>query len=159
MDTIDSDRRSENMRRIKSGNTCPEMVVRQLLYRLGYRYRLHWSKLPGKPDIVLTRARKAIFVHGCFWHQHEFCRHGRLPKSRLDYWAPKLARNRARDEQIQRELRALGWDVLVIWECEVADAERLERCLSRFVGCPRRQNVTRSACPLATLEDGLGASS
>src|SRR5438552_165192 len=105
MDTIDPIRRSENMRRIRSRNTSPELIVRHLVYRLGFRYRLHFAKLPGKPDIALTRARKAIFVHGCFWHQHEGCRHGRLPKSRLHYWGPKLARNRARYEKIQEELR------------------------------------------------------
>jgi DNA mismatch endonuclease (patch repair protein) len=121
------------MRRIGSRNTGPELLVRKLLCRLGYRYRLHWSKLPGKPDIALTKPKKAVFVHGCFWHQHEGCKHGRLPKSRLDYWAPKLARNRARDNEVGRELVSRGWDVLVIWECELQNQNKLERKLLRFI--------------------------
>src|ERR1700722_1188853 len=133
MDTIDPDRRSENMRRIRSRNTSPELVVRRFLYHLGYRYRLHWSKLPGKPDIAVTSARKAIFVHGCFWHQHEACRHGRLPKSRLAYWEPTLAGNRARDEQIRQKLRALGWDVLVVWECQIKNREAMKAVILNFL--------------------------
>lgn len=121
------------MRRIRARDTAPELTIRHVLTRLGYRYRLHWAKLPGKPDIAITKLKKAIFVHGCFWHQHKGCRHGRLPKSRLDYWVPKFARNQARDQQVRDELQALRWAVLVVWECEVADVKKLERLLLEFV--------------------------
>jgi DNA mismatch endonuclease (patch repair protein) len=133
MDTIDPTRRTENMSRIRSRDTIPELKVRKTLTKLGYRYRLHVAKLPGKPDIVMARRKKAIFVHGCFWHQHERCRYGRLPKSRLEYWGTKLARNRTRDEEIASALRRLGWSVLVIWECEIDEPDKLEVLLKAFL--------------------------
>lgn len=141
MDTISRERRSENMRRIRSRDTIPELIVRKLVWGLGYRYRLHWKKAPGKPDIAITTQRKAIFIHGCFWHQHDKCRHGRLPKSHLDYWGPKLARNQARDREVHALLFKSGWDVLVIWECEAINAITLEQRLLWFVRSPQHSRT------------------
>ncbi len=111
------------MRRIRKSDTAPEMMVRRLAHGLGLRFRLHRRDLPGTPDIVFPRRRTVVLVHGCFWHQHEGCRLARQPKSRLDYWLPKLARNKARDRTAQEDLQALGWQVLVIWECETKAPE------------------------------------
>lgn len=136
-DTISQVRRSENMRRIRSKDMKPELLVRRILTKLGYRYRLHRRSLPGHPDIVFPRWRKAIFVHGCFWHQHRkpSCRIKRIPRSNLDYWLPKLRRNVSRDSKNQRALKELDWDLLVIWECELANLDlvigRLERFMAR----------------------------
>jgi DNA mismatch endonuclease (patch repair protein) len=127
--------RSENMRRIRSKDTRPEMVVRRLLFRMGYRYRVHLARLPGRPDIGFVGRRKLIFVHGCFWHQHPGanCSDARLPKSRLQYWLPKLQRTCQRDAEHLRDLRAGGWNTLVIWECETRDQPQLARKLSLFL--------------------------
>ena len=133
MDTRTEEQRRRIMQAVKSRDTGPEMIVRRLLHRLGYRYRLHRKDLPGKPDVAFVSRRKAIFVHGCFWHGHG-CPKGRLPKSRLDYWKPKLNGNRERDRRKEEELRSLGWSVLVIWQCETADLEALARRLLRFLG-------------------------
>lgn len=124
--------RSETMRAIRGKDTEPEWFVRRLLHGQGYRYRLHDSKLPGTPDLVFAGRRKAIFVHGCFWHAHG-CRYGQPPKSKLDYWLPKLAANRDRDATKQAKLRRLGWAVLTVWQCETRNPERLERKLLRFL--------------------------
>lgn len=124
------------MRLVKSRNTKPELRVRRLLHRLGYRFRIHYDQLPGKPDIVLPSRRKAIFVHGCFWHRHPKCRHARIPKSRQNYWLPKLERNRVRDSTSQRRLRREGWSVMVIWECQLKDEPRLTRRIRKFLGTP-----------------------
>lgn len=118
--------RSDLMRRIKSKDTKPERIMRSGLHRLGYRFRIHRNDLPGKPDIVLPRYRTVIFVHGCFWHQHTECRRGRLPRTKEGYWSRKLNRNVERDAQHQVTLQALGWSVLVVWECEIlADVEQV----------------------------------
>jgi len=119
MDTIDPGRRSENMRRIHNKHTKPEVRLRSLLHKMGYRFRLHDKDLPGKPDIVFSGRHKVIFVHGCFWHQHPGCREGRIPTSRRDYWEPKLNRNTIRDETALAKLNAKGWGTQVIWECEL----------------------------------------
>jgi len=119
MDKLDPQRRSENMRRIRSKNTKPEILLRSLLHRQGYRFRVHRKDLPGKPDIVFAGRRKVIFVHGCFWHQHPGCREGRIPASRQDYWHPKLTRNQARDAAAMESLAGLGWEILFVWECEI----------------------------------------
>ncbi len=109
------------MRQIRSKDTKPELAVRRLVHRLGYRFRLHRRDLPGSPDLVFPGRRKVIFVHGCFWHQHPNpgCRDARAPRSNGDYWKPKLARTAVRDAEAEQELRTLGWDVLTIWECEL----------------------------------------
>jgi DNA mismatch endonuclease (patch repair protein) len=126
------------MQRIRKTDTKPEMVVRRLVHALGYRYRLHQSDLPGNPDIVLTRHRKVILVHGCFWHRHH-CPDGRkLPRSKPEYWGPKLERNRRRDKENIARLRALGWDVLVLWECEAAKREPTIEKLRQFLGSERQ---------------------
>ena len=134
MDKISPERRSENMRRIRSRDTTPEMVVRRMVHGMGYRYRLHGKDLPGKPDLVFKSRRKAIFVHGCFWHQHPGCQEGRLPKSNISYWRPKLERNQRRDAETHSALRDSGWRVLVVGECEVKDRTPLRRRLRRFLG-------------------------
>jgi DNA mismatch endonuclease (patch repair protein) len=121
------------MAAIRSKDTQPELIVRRLIHGMGYRYRLHRSDLPGKPDLVLSRRRKVIFVHGCFWHQHDGCPFSHVPKSNSSYWAPKLKRNRARDLEHLQNLRADGWECLVLWECELAKTERLRRRLQRFL--------------------------
>ena len=133
MDKLTPERRSENMRRIRSKGTAPEMVVRKLVHGMGFRYRLHSPSLPGKPDLALARLKKVIDVRGCFWHQHGTCADSHIPKARLVYWLPKLERNRARDRENLRALRALGWHVLVVWECETNDRERLLSRLNRFL--------------------------
>lgn len=134
-DTISPERRSNNMRRIRSKDMSPELQVRSLLHGMGYRYRLHRKSLPGHPDIIFPKLKKAIFVHGCFWHQHSdtACKITRLPKSRLEYWIPKLTRNQQRDEACLALLRQLGWKVLVVWECRVRDQARLRSDLVMFL--------------------------
>lgn len=124
--------RSALMSRIGSKNTAPEIVVRRLLHSMGYRYRLHRKDLPGTPDIVLPRLRKAIFVHGCFWHAHG-CRIGQPPKSRSEFWEPKLARNKARDAEKNEAMHRAGWDVLTLWQCEIRDQTLLEKQLRAFL--------------------------
>jgi DNA mismatch endonuclease, patch repair protein len=120
------------MARIRSKNTLPELVVRSMAHRLGYRFRLHRRDLPGTPDLVFVRKRKAVFVHGCFWHAH-FCKKRKLPTSRQDYWMPKLVENRARDARNRRALARLGWKCLVLWECETKQPDRLARKIVRFL--------------------------
>lgn len=133
MDTRTEEQRRRIMQAVRSRDTGPEMLVRRLLHRMGYRYRLHRKDLPGKPDIVFSSRRKVIFVHGCFWHSHG-CSKGRPPKSRLDFWRPKLRENSRRDARNEAALRALGWNVLVIWQCETSDLEALAQRLRRFLG-------------------------
>lgn len=132
-DTIDPARRSRNMSRIKSRDTKPEMTVRRLLHRMGYRYRLHRRDLPGKPDIVFGPRRKVIFVHGCFWHGHSCKRGSRLPKTNVEYWQAKIARNVARHSDQLDELTVAGWTGLTLWECELADMDAVTRRLSAFL--------------------------
>ena len=133
MDKLSPERRSENMRRIRSTDMKPEMVVRRILHAEGFRYRLHVRDLPGRPDLVFRRLRKAIFVHGCFWHQHRDCIDGRVPRSNQGYWKPKLDRNVQRDREARDALEAEGWTVLVVWECETQDPERVRATVTRFL--------------------------
>jgi DNA mismatch endonuclease (patch repair protein) len=132
MDNLTPARRSENMRRIKAKHSVPEMLVRRLVHRMGYRYRLHDPNLPGKPDLVLASRARIIEVRGCFWHQHPNCIESHIPKTATNYWQPKLTRNQQRDKNNLLELKKLGWKVLVIWECETKHLGRLERRLKRF---------------------------
>jgi|SRR5579872_1135933 len=125
--------RSENMRRIRSKDTKPELVVRRLVHGLGFRYRLHDRKLPGCPDLVFARKRKIIQVYGCYWHPHGTCRLSHTPQSRQEYWGPKLTGNHARDEANIAKLRSTGWRVLVIRECQTADSERLKLRITKFL--------------------------
>lgn len=119
MDFLSPETRSRVMSRVASKNTVPELRVRRFLHAAGFRFRLHRRELPGKPDIVFPGLKKVIFVHGCFWHQHRRCRSGHMPKSRLEYWQPKLEGNCMRDGAARRELRKLGWRSLTIWECQI----------------------------------------
>lgn len=121
------------MARVKSRDTKPELAVRRLLYSKGYRYRLHYKGLPGRPDITFVGRRKVIFVHGCFWHRHENCSLTRMPKSRVEFWQSKLEGNSKRDAIKEDALRKMGWDVLVIWECEVRDVHMLAKRLDQFL--------------------------
>lgn len=131
-DTLTPAERSERMRRVKGKDTKPELFVRRLVFAMGYRYRVHLRLIPGKPDIAFPNRKKAIFVHGCFWHRHIGCPNNRLPKSRLDFWLPKLDGNRRRDKKKQRELRESGWSYLVIWECET-QKKNLESRIRQFL--------------------------
>ena len=133
MDSLNREERSAQMALVRAKNTRPELAVRRLIHSLGYRYRLHGKGLPGKPDLVFTSRGAIIFVHGCFWHRHSGCALARLPKSRLEFWAAKLNANRIRDQQNERKLRALGWRVMVIWECQIANVERLAARVGRFL--------------------------
>jgi DNA mismatch endonuclease (patch repair protein) len=133
MDTLTLAERSKRMALIRGANTKPELRVRSITHQCGYRYRLHVSSLPGKPDLVFPRLRKVIFVHGCFWHRHPGCTLARLPKSRLSFWLPKLTNNRQRDVKNIARLRRAGWKVKVIWECETKSAERIEKKLRTFL--------------------------
>lgn len=135
MDTLTKGERSIRMSLIRGRDTKPEMRVRRLVHALGYRYRLHRRNLPGRPDLVFGPRRKVIFVHGCFWHRHQspLCKLARLPKSRQDFWLPKLEANQMRDERNKGKLINLGWDVLEIWECETGDIEKLQNSIKGFL--------------------------
>ena len=121
------------MRRIRAKNTVPEMIVRRLVHGLGFRYRLHVTALPGKPDLVFPRLSKIIEVRGCFWHQHKSCIDSHIPKSRIEYWRPKLQGNKRRDKQNEKKLIALGWNVCTVWECELKDLNEVKRRVARFL--------------------------
>lgn len=133
MDTLSESARSERMSRVRGKNTKVELRVRRLVYSLGYRYRLHRHDLPGCPDMAFVGRRKAIFVHGCFWHRHDHCSLARLPKSRLDFWIPKLESNKQRDGIVETQLREMGWGVMVIWECQLNDAQALSERIREFM--------------------------
>jgi DNA mismatch endonuclease (patch repair protein) len=134
MDKLTAAARSRNMSRIRSSNTKPELLVRRLAHRLGYRFRLHRRDLPGAPDLVFPSRRKVIFVHGCYWHQHPGCREGRPPSSNQSYWLPKLRRTQERDDAALRDLTDTGWESLVLWECELANDRAVERTIRNFLG-------------------------
>jgi DNA mismatch endonuclease (patch repair protein) len=122
------------MRHIRSRGMLPELAVRSLVHRMGYRFRLHRKDLPGKPDLVFVSRRRVIFVHGCFWHSHQDCKTAHVPKSNLEYWLPKLQRNQARDRENLKALQAIGWKPLVIWECETVDILRTGQKIKKFLG-------------------------
>jgi len=126
MDRITKEQRSENMRRIHAKDTGPEKIVRSDLFKHGFRYRIADSRYPGHPDIVLPKYRTVIFVHGCFWHQHPGCKKASIPKSNQEFWITKLQRNVERDQEQAEALEALGWRVLVVWECELIKSRREE---------------------------------
>lgn len=132
-DKLSRERRSANMSAIRSRGMKPELRVRRTVHAIGYRFRLHRRDLPGKPDLVFTGRLKAIFVHGCFWHQHAGCQDGRMPRSNTSYWWPKLTRNMERDSEHLAQLSTDGWDVLVVWECETVDESRLRSRLQLFL--------------------------
>ena len=132
MDRISKEHRSWNMSRIKSGNTKPEIVVRSLLHKLGYRFRLHRKDLPGKPDIVLPRYNSVVFVHGCFWHRHNGCKKATVPKTKILFWREKFKGNIERDIKVQEELQSMGWKILIIWECETSDIGSVTKIIGNF---------------------------
>lgn len=123
------------MSRVKSKDTKPEMTVRRMVFRMGFRYRLHDKTLPGKPDLVFSGRRKVIFVNGCFWHGHEDCAYGRLPKSRVEFWQAKIVRNCARDKNNIALLKESGWRVLVVWQCELRNPKEMVIRLHDFIEC------------------------
>ena len=133
-DFISKDRRSEIMRSIRASNTKPELLVRSVLHRLGYRFRLHRKDLPGTPDIVLPGHRVVIFVHGCFWHGCEKCDKGtRIPKTNTEFWREKIERNRERDRQAIANLASTSWRVMIVWQCETSDVQKLASRLQVFL--------------------------
>lgn len=133
MDRLTPRQRSELMSRIRGRDTAPEIFVRRIVHGLGYRYRLHDRRLPGRPDLVFPRLRKVIFVHGCFWHSHR-CKKGlSAPKTNVPFWARKREANRVRDRKSQRRLRSLGWDVLVIWECRCGKSENVVGVVEKYL--------------------------
>ena len=132
-DPMTEKQRSHQMALIKSRGTKPELTVRRALWRLGYRYRLNVTGIPGKPDIVFKRRRKAIFVHGCFWHRHPGCSRTRIPKTRIGFWQRKFMRTVERDHYVQEQLAQQGWHVLVVWECESETPRHLNTVLRRFL--------------------------
>lgn len=134
-DTRTPSQRRRIMQAVRTKHTGPEMEVRCAAHRLGYRFRLHRKELPGSPDLVFPKLRSVIYVNGCFWHGHG-CAKGQLPKSRLDYWQPKIERNRDRDASKAAELRANGWQVMTVWQCETRDRAALEKALVDFLGGP-----------------------
>lgn len=132
-DVFDAEKRSDVMRQVKSEGTEPEMKVRRAVHAMGLGHRLGGWGLPGKPDLVFPGRRKAIFVHGCFWHGHDCKRGARAPKDNAQYWSGKIGRNRARDERVLDSLRGVGWDALTIWECELKDESTLKLRLESFL--------------------------
>ena len=138
MDILSPEQRSQRMSRIRGRDTGPELLIRSILHRLGYRFALYRRDLPGTPDLVFPARRSVLFVHGCFWHGHS-CSIGHLPSSNVAFWKQKIGNNRHRDHLVQRQLRSLGWRVLAAWECETKHNAALIRKLTRFLGYPNRQ--------------------
>lgn len=132
-DIVSRSKRKEMMSKVKQRHTKPEIAVRKLLHRLGYRFRLHSKKLPGTPDIVLPKYKSVIFVHGCFWHQHEGCRKARRPTSNVEFWNEKLDKNIERDKRKESELKDLYWKVLTVWDCEIKDESTLIEKIKLFL--------------------------
>ena len=133
-DPLSPEQRSERMSRVRNKDTKPELKIRRLVWSLGYRYRLHSKKLPGHPDLVFPARKKVIFIHGCFWHQHgENCRQYRMPKTRLEFWLPKLEGNKRRDAENQRLLREMGWDHMIVWECQIKAIGEVAQRIANFL--------------------------
>lgn len=132
-DVFSKAKRSEVMSRIKGRDTSPEIAVRSILHRLGFRFRLHSKNLIGKPDIVLPRWETVVFVHGCFWHRHGSCRFAYVPKTRKKFWLGKFSATVARDKRVRRELTKLGWQVLIVWECELSNPNRVADSLNAAI--------------------------
>lgn len=131
-DIFSKEKRHEVMAKVKGQNTMPEMIVRSMIHRMGFRFSLHRKDLPGKPDIVLPKHRKIVLVHGCFWHGHVHCKKAMIPKSNVEFWTNKIETNRKRDRKVIYELRKSGWRVLVIWQCEIRRLDKLTAKLQRF---------------------------
>lgn len=132
-DNFSIEKRSWVMSRIRSKNTSPELMVRSLAHRLGFRFRLHRKDLPGKPDLVFPSRKKVIFVHGCFWHAHNCSRGKRTPKTNIEYWSVKIRKNSERDIKVQAELKDLGWDVLIVWECDLKNLDKMTHNINEYL--------------------------
>jgi DNA mismatch endonuclease (patch repair protein) len=148
MDVVDSAKRSQMMAGIKSKNTQPEMLVRKFLHGRGFRFRLHTKKLPGSPDLVLPKHKVAIFVHGCFWHRHAACKYATTPSSNVDRWETKFKDNVERDERNSNALDALGWKVIVVWECELrtSSIDRLNRLITEILSENQKKQAIDENC-------------
>ena len=133
MDKVSREKRSEVMRAVRSRDTKPELVVRRTAYALGFRFRVNVKDLPGRPDLAIKSRKKAIFIHGCFWHRHQNCKRSTLPRSNQAYWAKKFAETIKRDELTMATYRSMGWEPLVIWECELADREALSERIKLYL--------------------------
>jgi len=145
MDRLTPERRGWLMSRVKSRDTNLEMTVRRMVFAMGYRYRLHDRKLPGKPDLVFASRRKVLFVHGCFWHSHEHCRLSKLPSTNVAFWEAKLAANKARDSRVLGDLQQLGWESLVVWQCELATLDSVRGTIRRFLDQPPPSRIRHGA--------------
>lgn len=148
MDILTPENRSKRMRLVRSKGTKPEKIVKSLIHQLGHKYRSHSKSLPGSPDLVFPRLKKVIYVHGCFWHRHSACRQDhrpRSPKSRLDYWQAKLARNRVRDKENQRSLNRMAWNYMIVWECALRNKGKLAKLSTRIVKFLRKPRLTSSS--------------
>lgn len=145
-DALTPEKRSWNMSRIRSKDTKPEIIVRQILHSMGYRFRLHSPNFPGHPDIILPKYKAIIFVHGCFWHRHEGCKYAYNPKSKVEFWQNKFKNNTIRDEIVKAELSKLGWKQLTIWECETKNKLHIQNILKGFLydrnKCCNKRNIT-----------------
>lgn len=133
MDVFTAEKRSWIMSRVRAKDTSPELAVRSMVHRIGFRFRLHRSDLPGRPDLVFPKHRKVIFVHGCFWHGHKGCPRSKLPKTNREFWREKISRNIERDQQACSELSRMGWDVLVVWECQVRKPQQAGQLIEGFM--------------------------
>ncbi|MBT4339527.1 MAG: DNA mismatch endonuclease Vsr [Bacteroidetes bacterium] len=133
MDKLTKEKRSWNMSKIRSGNTKPELLVRSLLHRMGYRFRLHQKDLPGKPDVVLAKHKAVIFIHGCFWHHHKGCKYAYIPKTRKEFWEAKFKSNIERDKKVNKLLKEKNWRILIIWECEISNIELTRKKLKDYL--------------------------
>lgn len=140
VDTLTPEARSERMSRVHAKDTKPEMKLRKLIHGMGFRYRLHRKELPGKPDLVFPGRKSIIFMHGCFWHRHEDCGLARLPKSKQAFWCAKLEANKARDQKNISTLKAAGWRILVIWECQLRDEDRVRQVVKEFLTSYQKGN-------------------
>lgn len=154
VDTVTPARRSEIMSRVRPKNTKPELLVRRLLHAAGFRYRLHCAGLPGKPDLVFPGRKKVLFVHGCFWHMHEGCPLARIPKSRVEFWSGKLNANRLRDNLNVTKLREAGWDVFVLWECELQEIDLLTKLTAFLDDRPRHELLLKVASQPNAISSG-----
>ncbi|MBY5524062.1 very short patch repair endonuclease [Rhizobium leguminosarum] len=154
VDRLDQAQRSALMRSVKAKNTKPEMIVRSTAHQLGYRFRLHVKDLAGKPDLVFPARKKIIFVHGCFWHRHKNCHRASTPVTNVEFWNAKFQRNSARDIQKEILLRADGWEVLTIWECEVRNIEHLAANLVNFIGGTGQEDSVEGVARIAPRGHG-----
>ena len=149
-DIVNNKRRSEMMAGIRGRDTAPERAVRRVAHRMGLRFRLHRKDLPGRPDLVFPKRRLVVLVHGCFWHRHQGCKYAYAPKSRVSFWTEKFATTIARDQRQEAALRALGWRVLVIWECETRDETAVEVKLAALIRRDGSGSARESRLPTAT---------